>query len=209
MADDYIIRDLQSLRAIYGEPSGGAVAKEVDYLHPHYQALIRAAPFAVLATAGERFVDATPRGDGPGFVTIEDEHTLLLPDRRGNNRVDGLRNILHDPRVALLFLVPGVSETLRVNGRAEISIEPGLLERFIHAGKLPRPGAFRPQVGTCQWPVSVISVEANCRSEAGQSPAGTDERPPLASCRSTRQALVLWKQRSACIVVHLGLERVA
>ena len=138
MADDYIIRDLQALRAIYGEPSGGAVAKEVDYLHPHYQALIRAAPFAVLATAGERFVDATPRGDGPGFVTIEDEHTLLLPDRRGNNRVDGLRNILHDPRVALLFLVPGVSETLRVNGRAEISIEPGLLERFIHAGKLPR-----------------------------------------------------------------------
>ena len=138
MTQDHIIRDLESLRAIYGAPSGGAVAKEVDYLHPHYQALIRAAPFAILATAGERFVDATPRGDGPGFVAIEDDHTLLLPDRRGNNRIDGLRNILHDPRVALLFLVPGISETLRVNGRAEISVAPDLLKRFIHDGKLPR-----------------------------------------------------------------------
>ena len=138
MTEDHIIRDLDTLRAIYGTPSGGAVAKEVATLHPHYQALIRAAPFAVLATAGERFVDATPRGDGPGFVTIENDQTLLLPDRRGNNRIDGLRNILHDPRVALLFLIPGVSETLRVNGQAEISIAPDLLERFIHAGKLPR-----------------------------------------------------------------------
>lgn len=138
MSPDHIVRDLDTLRAIYGTPSGGAVAKEVDYLHPHYQALIRAAPFAILATAGERFVDATPRGDGPGFVAIEDDHTLLLPDRRGNNRIDGLRNIVHDPRVALLFLVPGVSETLRVNGRAEISVAPDLLQRFIHDGKLPR-----------------------------------------------------------------------
>ena len=138
MSDTHIIRDLAALRAVYGEPSGGAVAKEVDYLHPHYQAMIRAAPFAVLATAGERFVDATPRGDGPGFVTIADDRTLLLPDRRGNNRIDGLRNILVDPRVALLFLIPGVGETLRVNGTADISIDPALLERFIHAGKLPR-----------------------------------------------------------------------
>ena len=138
MTSDHIIRDLDALRAVYGEPSGGAVAKEVDYLHPHYQAMIRAAPFAVLATVGERFVDASPRGDGPGFVEIADDRTLLLPDRRGNNRIDGLRNILVDNRVALLFLIPGVGETLRVNGRAEISVDPALLERFIHAGKLPR-----------------------------------------------------------------------
>ena len=138
MTDDHIIRDLDALRAVYGEPSGGAVAKEIDYLHPHYQAMIRAAPFAVLATVGERFVDASPRGDGPGFVEIADDRTLLLPDRRGNNRIDGLRNILVDNRVALLFLIPGVGETLRVNGRAEISVDPALLERFIHAGKLPR-----------------------------------------------------------------------
>ena len=138
MTNDHIIRDLDALRAVYGEPSGGAVAKEIDYLHPHYQAMIRAAPFAVLATVGERFVDASPRGDGPGFVEIADDRTLLLPDRRGNNRIDGLRNILVDNRVALLFLIPGVGETLRVNGRAEISVDPALLERFIHAGKLPR-----------------------------------------------------------------------
>ena len=138
MTSDHIIRDLDALRAVYSEPSGGAVAKEVDYLHPHYQAMIRAAPFAVLATVGERFVDASPRGDGPGFVEIADDRTLLLPDRRGNNRIDGLRNILADNRVALLFLIPGIGETLRVNGRAEISVDPDLLARFIHAGKLPR-----------------------------------------------------------------------
>lgn len=138
MTNDHIVRDLDALRAIYGEPSGGAVAKEVDYLHPHYRAMIRVAPFAVLATVGERFVDASPRGDGPGFVEIADDRTLLLPDRRGNNRIDGLRNILADNRVALLFLIPGVGETLRVNGRADISVDPALLERFIHAGKLPR-----------------------------------------------------------------------
>jgi len=138
MTSNHIIRDLDALRAVYGEPSGGAVAKEVDYLHPHYQAMIRAAPFAVLATVGERFVDASPRGDGPGFVEIADDRTLLLPDRRGNNRIDGLRNILADNRVALLFLIPGIGETLRVNGRAEISVDPDLLARFIHAGKLPR-----------------------------------------------------------------------
>ena len=138
MTSDHIIRDLDALRAVYGEPSGGAVAKEVDYLHPHYQAMIRAAPFAVLATVGARVVDASPRGDGPGFVEIADDRTLLLPDRRGNNRIDGLRNILADNRVALLFLIPGIGETLRVNGRAEISVDPALMDRFIHAGKLPR-----------------------------------------------------------------------
>ena len=112
--------------------------KEVEYLHPHYQALIRAAPFAVLATAGTSYVDASPRGDGPGFVEIADDHTLLLPDRRGNNRIDTLRNIIADPRVALLFLIPGVGETLRVNGRAQISVDPALIARFTVEGRAPR-----------------------------------------------------------------------
>ena len=109
----------------------------MDHLHPHYQALIRASPFCVLATVGET-VEITPRGDAPGFVEIQDAHTLLLPDRRGNNRIDNLRNIIADPRVTLLFLIPGVGETIRVIGRAVISVEPSLLARFVVNNQLPR-----------------------------------------------------------------------
>jgi PPOX class probable FMN-dependent enzyme len=134
---DHIIRDVASLRALYGEPAGAAVTKQVDHLHPHYQALIRASPFCVLATVGET-VEITPRGDAPGFVEIQDAHTLLLPDRRGNNRIDNLRNIVEDPRVTLLFLIPGVGETLRVVGTAQISVEPSLLARFVVNNQLPK-----------------------------------------------------------------------
>ena len=134
---DHIIRDVAGLRALYGMPAGAAVTKEVDHLHPHYQALIRASPFCVLATVGDT-VEITPRGDAPGFVEIADAHTLLLPDRRGNNRIDNLRNIVMDPRVTLLFLIPGVGETLRVIGRAAISVDPALLARFVVNNQLPR-----------------------------------------------------------------------
>ncbi len=134
---DHIIRDIASLRALYGEPAGAAVTKQVDRLHPHYQALIRASPFCVLATVGET-VEITPRGDAPGFVEIQDAHTLLLPDRRGNNRIDNLRNIVTDPRVTLLFLIPGVGETLRVVGTAQISVDPALLARFVVNNQLPK-----------------------------------------------------------------------
>ncbi|MES3013252.1 MAG: pyridoxamine 5'-phosphate oxidase family protein, partial [Pseudomonadota bacterium] len=109
-----------------------------DHLHPHYRAIVEAAPFAVLATAGPEGLDASPRGDAPGFCVVQDERTLLLPDRRGNNRTDSLRNVIRDPRVALLFLVPGMGETLRINGRAHISVAPDLLARFEVEGKLPR-----------------------------------------------------------------------
>ena len=105
---------------------------------PEYRAWIEAAPFAVLATAGPGGLDASPRGDAPGFVHVEDEHTLPLPDRRGNNRVDSLRNVLADPRVGVLFLLPGLGETLRVNGTAAVSVDPALLDRFAVAGKPPR-----------------------------------------------------------------------
>jgi PPOX class probable FMN-dependent enzyme len=132
------ITDLKTLEALYGAPAGASVEKEIDYLHPHYQRLIAASPFLVLATGGPDGMDASPRGDAPGFVVVEDEKTLLVPDRRGNNRIDSLRNIVANPRVALLFLIPGVGETLRVNGRAEISVDPALLERFGVGGKLPR-----------------------------------------------------------------------
>jgi PPOX class probable FMN-dependent enzyme len=136
---EHLIRDEATLSALYGEVSPGAIAKEVDYIHPHYRAMIEAAPFMVLATSGPDGLDATPRGDPAGsFVQVVDEHTLLIPDRRGNNRLDSLRNILRDPRVALLFLIPGVGETVRVNGRAAISTAPDLLARFALRNTLPR-----------------------------------------------------------------------
>ena len=138
VSDSHRIDDVSVLEKLYGAPSGAAVEKELSYLHPHYQRLIAASPFFVLATAGPGGLDASPRGDAPGFVAVEDEKTLLIPDRRGNNRVDSLRNIITNPRVALLFLIPGVGETLRVNGRAEISVDPVLFERFGVEGKLPR-----------------------------------------------------------------------
>ena len=132
------IDDVATLERIYGAPSGAAVEKEVAYIHPHYRRLIEASPFVVLATCGPDGLDTSPRGDPAGFVIVEDEHTVLIPDRRGNNRIDSLRNIIGNPHVALLFLIPGVGETLRVNGRAFISTAPALLERFAMDGKLPR-----------------------------------------------------------------------
>ena len=137
-AKTHVIEDLESLEAIYGEPPLTSLAKEIDYIHPHYRAFIEASPFVALATSGPGGLDATPRGDAAGFIVVEDEKTLLLPDRRGNNRIDSLRNIVTDPRVALLFLIPGSGNTLRVNGRAAISVDPALLERFAMQGKQPR-----------------------------------------------------------------------
>lgn len=134
----HLVTDPDALQALYGEPGEASLKKEVDHVHPHYRAFIEAAPFAMLATCGPDGLDASPRGDPAGFVVVEDEKTLLLPDRRGNNRMDSLLNVLADPRVALLFLVPGVGETLRVNGTARISVDPALLERFAMDGKLPR-----------------------------------------------------------------------
>jgi len=134
----HLITDADALHALYGAPGEASLKKEVDHVHPHYRAFIEAAPFALLATAGPDGLDASPRGDPAGFVVVEDEKTLLLPDRRGNNRVDSLLNVIADPRVALLFLVPGVGETLRVNGTARISVDPALLARFEMDGKLPR-----------------------------------------------------------------------
>ncbi|MBV9116113.1 MAG: pyridoxamine 5'-phosphate oxidase family protein [Acetobacteraceae bacterium] len=138
MTDPYVIADEAALDALYGTPSEPALRKEVDYIHPHYRAFIDASPFLAVATSGPDGLDVSPRGDPAGFVVVKDAHTLLLPDRRGNNRVDSLRNLIHDPRIALLFLIPGISETLRVNGRATISVDPALLERFPAQGKLPR-----------------------------------------------------------------------
>lgn len=126
------------LEAIYGRPMEAATVKEVNWITPHYRAYIEASPYAALATAGPEGLDCSPRGDKPGFVRVHDENTLMLPDRRGNNRIDSLRNIVRDPRVALLFMIPGVGNTLRVNGRARLSIAPDLLESFAIEEKAPR-----------------------------------------------------------------------
>ena len=140
MSDDrpHVISTVADLEALFGPVGEASTRKEVPTLHPHYQAMIQASPFVALATAGPDGLDVSPRGDPAGFVHVQDERTLLLPERRGNNRIDSLRNIVADPRVALLFLIPGVGETLRVNGRATISVEPALLERFTMNGQLPK-----------------------------------------------------------------------
>jgi PPOX class probable FMN-dependent enzyme len=133
-----IICTVAELEALYGIPSEASTVKEVDWLTPHYRAYIEASPFMALATSGPEGLDCSPRGDKPGFVRIHDDKTLMLPDRRGNNRVDSLRNIVRNPRVGLLFLIPGVGNTLRVNGQAHLSIDPDLLNSFAVEDKAPR-----------------------------------------------------------------------
>lgn len=132
------ITTVEQLEALYGQPGERALVKEIDHLNEDYQAFVRASPFVVLATAATQGLDCSPKGDPPGFVQIIDARTVAVPDRPGNNRLDNLRNLLDDPRISLLFIIPGVGETLRVNGRATISTDPALLARFEMRGKLPR-----------------------------------------------------------------------
>lgn len=136
--EDHIIRNEVELQALFGPIGEASVRKEVAFLHPIYQRWIVASPFAVVATSGPRGLDVSPRGDPAPLVRVLNERTLLLPERRGNNRADGLRNLISDPRIALLFLVPGIGETLRVNGKATISIEPELLRSFAVGDALPK-----------------------------------------------------------------------
>lgn len=132
------LADEATLRRVYATgPGETSLAKVADHVHPLYRPYIEAAPFCVLATLGPHGLDTSPRGDAPGFVHIADERTLLLPDRRGNQRIDSLRNLVHDARCALLFLIPGVGETLRVNGRARISAHPALCAQFAVQDKVP------------------------------------------------------------------------
>lgn len=133
------ITTIEALEALYQPaPLPASTVKVSDHITPHYAALIEASPFVALATVGPEGLDCSPRGDLPGFVRIADPRTLMLPDRRGNNRLDTLRNIVRDPRVALLFLIPGSGTTFRVNGRAKLSADPDLLESFAVDGKAPR-----------------------------------------------------------------------
>ncbi|WP_433705415.1 pyridoxamine 5'-phosphate oxidase family protein [Paraburkholderia sacchari] len=129
---------IAELEAHYGAPNERSVRKEIDHVNADYRRFIELSPFVVLATGGPEGLDCSPRGDVPGFVRILDSRTLALPDRPGNNRVDSLRNMVAAPQVGLLFMVPGVGETLRVNGRARVSLDPELLASFAMDGKPPR-----------------------------------------------------------------------
>ncbi len=154
------ISEICALETIYStKPALASTAKEIDHLIPEYRTLIAASPFMTLATVGPEGLDCSPRGDVPGFVRVLDDKTLAIPDRRGNNRIDSLRNIIRDDRVALLFLVPGSGTTFRVNGRARITDDAALLMSFAVEGKAPRS-------------VVVVTIEAcyfQCARAIGRS----------------------------------------
>lgn len=133
-----LVTTIEQLEAIYGAPGKASTVKVSDRVTPAYRSMMDKSPFVALATCGPEGLDCSPRGDAPGFVRVHDEKTLMMPDRRGNNRCDSLRNIVRDPRIALLYLIPGSGSTLRVNGRAHLSADPALLESFKTEGKVPR-----------------------------------------------------------------------
>ena len=133
-----MITTVAELEAIYGPANPRSLQKEIDHINADYRAFVEASPFVVIATAGPEGLDCSPKGDAPGFVQLLDERTLAIPDRPGNNRIDNLRNIVRDPRISVLFIIPGIGETLRVNGQATISAEPALLARFTVQGKQPK-----------------------------------------------------------------------
>ena len=138
MTAEHLVTTDAQLDAIYGAPAGPAVFKEIDHISEHYKRFVEVSPFVIVATSGPEGLDCTPRGDPAGFVRVVDRKTVMMPDRRGNNRVDTLRNLVRDPRISLLFLIPGIGATLRINGRAAINVDPELCASFTMEGKLPR-----------------------------------------------------------------------
>ena len=157
MADT--ITTIAELEAIYGQIVPAATIKVLDHVSEHYGHFITAAPFVVLSTSGPEGLDCSPRGDPKGFVRIHDEKTLMLPDRRGNNRVDTLRNIVRDPRIALLFMIPGVGETMRVNGTAVLSTDLALRESF----------AIQDKVPACVIVIAVREIYTQCQKALARS----------------------------------------
>ena len=135
--DPYTVTSLGDLAQIYAKPLPNIATKETDHITEVGRAFIAASPFLVLATSNGTSIDCSPKGDAPGFVQLLDDRTLLIPDRPGNNRIDGMRNLLVNPKVGIIFMVPGSNETYRVAGSATISTDPELLKRFDVRGKLP------------------------------------------------------------------------
>lgn len=171
-----MITTIEELEALYGEVSPAAQLKVLDHVSEDYGRFIEASPFLILSTVGPEGVDCSPRGDPKGFVRIgDDRRTLMIPDRRGNNRLDSLRNIVRDPRVALLFMVPGVGETMRVNGSAHLTTDMALRESFAIEGKIP----------ACVILVQVREIYTQCQKALARSrlwdPAGRIDRSELPS----------------------------
>src|SRR5207245_8735696 len=167
-----VIADETDLRALLGTPSEVAVKKQLARLDAHCRAIIAHAPFVLLATAGaDGRCDVSPKGDPPGFVRVLDDTHLVIPDRPGNKRLDGMRNILANPHVGLLFLVPARGETLRVNGRACITRDPDLLATLAVDGKVP----------SLTIGVEVEAVFLHCATAAKRSGLGSPPRWPDAS----------------------------
>ena len=171
------ITSLAALEALYQPaPVAASTTKVARAMTPEYRRLIEASPFAALATVGPEGIDCSPRGDRQGFVRIHDETTLMMPDRRGNNRIDSLRNIVRDPRCAFLFLIPGSGTTMRVNGRAHLSIDPALLDSFAVEDK-------RPARSSCLRSTnSISSAPAPSSAPNSGTPSVTSTRqrsPPL------------------------------
>jgi PPOX class probable FMN-dependent enzyme len=177
------IIDSAFLRELYGEPVPASLVKEVTFLTQPYMQFIAASPFVVISTSGEGGLDCSPRGGPPGFVRVADKKTLILPDRSGNNRVDTLSNIAEDGRIAMLFLVPGMGETMRVNGRARISIDADLLQSFADVnGRIPRSAVV----------VNVESAYVHCSQSLSRSklwdPAAQIDRKSMPTIGQMLQA---------------------
>jgi len=183
MPASHTIASVTELEALYGEPVKTSLIKELDHISDHYGAFIEAAPFCVVASCGPGGLDCSPRGDPAGFVRIADSKTVMLPDRRGNNRLDTLRNLVVDPRISLLFLIPGVGETMRINGRAVISTDPELASSFTMQGKAPASVIV----------VTVDSVYFQCQKALARSrlwePDARIDRTTLPTAGQMAQAL--------------------
>lgn len=173
----------EQLDALYGTPVQRSLDKEIDYISDHYRAFIEKTPFVIVATSGPEGLDCSPRGDPPGFVRVADEKTVILPDRRGNGRIDTLRNLVRDPRVSLLFLIPGIGETIRINGRADIVVDRDLCATFEMQGKVP----------TSVLVVTVDRIYFQCRKALVRSklwdPASVIDRSDLPSTGEIIKAL--------------------
>ncbi|MGL4813216.1 MAG: pyridoxamine 5'-phosphate oxidase family protein [Beijerinckiaceae bacterium] len=179
----HTITTIAELEALYTPVNPTSLLKELDHISADYAKFIEASPFMILATVGAEGLDCSPRGDPAGFVRLLDKNTLAIPDRRGNNRIDSLRNIVRDPRVALLFMIPGIGETMRVNGRAVISTDPALRESFTMAGKVPQTVIL----------VTAERVYPQCQKALARSklwdPAGHLERTALPTVGQMMQAI--------------------
>lgn len=174
---------LDELETLYGDINPTSLRKETATLTDEYRRLIEASPFVTIATVGSGGMDCSPKGDAAGFVRVLDERTLAIPDRRGNNRLDSLRNLIEDPRIGLLFLIPGIGETLRVNGTARITADHDLRDSMAFRGSVPNVAVV----------VDVESVYFHCSKAILRSdlwnPAKQSDRASLPTAGQIMEAI--------------------